>query len=161
MKEITLRVPDDMVEAMTLIAEKMMAAEGFGCDDDLLSLDEVDRCVKNAIESMQKDGGIKDPRDYAWIMMTMNSGKINDIEDYYTPLPFIEYLYNLGIKGVPKKTCLYDARSSLLNIESIDDWVFLDETDHAETIRRRNVGKRFIREFYKSKRSIAERTTEK
>ena len=157
MKEITLRVPDELAPELEALVKKMALV--MEVEEYLLTIEEQDQCVAEAILTLQREKVIRSPRDFAWIMMVMNQQVLEDFEGCFTALAFISYLKSLGIEGCPGKTSLYDNCSLVLN--DFPEWEFADDPIHSEVVRRRNVGKRFLNVYSKVKRSYAEGISEK
>ena len=158
MKEITLRVPEALAPELEALAKKLAQVMETEEEDVLLTIDEQDQCVAEAIRELQRDKVIRSPRDFAWIMTLMNQQVLDDFEVYYTAIAFIRYLQSLDIEGCPGKTSLYDNCSLVLN--NFPEWEFADEPNHDEVVRRRNVGKRFLSAYIRAKRCLSEGISE-
>jgi hypothetical protein len=89
----------------------------------------------------------------------MNEQVMDDFDEYYTPISFIDYLKMLKIEKVPGKSVLYDNCALVEN--TFPDWEFSDCPNSSETIRRRNVAKRFLNAFMRAKRGVSEGLSEK
>lgn len=159
MKEITLRVPDELAPELEALVKKLARVVENGVEEDvLLTIDEQDQCVAEAILMLQKDKVIRSPRDFAWVMMVMNQQVLNDFEVYFTAISFIDYLKSLNIENRPGKSSLYDNCALVMN--DFPEWEFADEPSHSEVVRRRNVGKRFLSAYIRAKRTISEGISE-
>lgn len=158
MKEITLRVPEALAPELEALAKKLAQVMEEVDEEDLLTIDEQDQCVAEAIRALQREKVIRSPRDFAWIMTVMNQQVLDDFEVYYTAIAFIRYLQSLDIEGCPGKTSLYENCSLVLN--DFPEWEFADEPSHEEVVRRRNVGKRFLSAYIRAKRCISEGISE-
>jgi hypothetical protein len=111
MKEITLRVPEELVSELEALAKKL-AILVAGTDEDL-SADDYDTSFREAILELIKDSVIRKPRDYAWIMAAVNDGVVNDAEPFVSPQDFIDYLNGLGIDNLPCRSTLSSAYASI------------------------------------------------
>ena len=89
MKEITLRVTDEMAVIIEQLVEHMADVEvmdtGECLDDDIRDL-----WFKQAIMELKKDKVIRRPRDYAWIMAAIDQDVMSDYESFISPQAFIE-----------------------------------------------------------------------
>lgn len=81
MKEITLRVPEELVPELEALAKKL-AILVAGTDEDL-SADDYDTSFREAILELIKDSVIRKPRDYAWIMAAINDGYVDGAEPFF------------------------------------------------------------------------------
>ena len=156
MKEITLRVPDELAPELEALVKKMALV--MEVEEYLLTIEEQDQCVAEAILTLQREKVIRSPRDFAWIMMVMNQQVLDDFEGCFTAIAFTRYLKTLGIEGCPGKSSLYSNCSLVLN--DFPEWEFADDPSHDEVVRRRNVGKRFLSAYIKAKRRISEGISE-
>ena len=110
MKEITLRVPDELAPELEALVKKMalvMEVEEYICDNDY------DKIFREAILELKEDHVIRKPRDYAWIMAAVNDGVVNDAEPFVSPQDFIDYLNGLGIDNLPCRSTLSSAYASI------------------------------------------------
>lgn len=158
MKEITLRVPEALAPELEALAKKLAQVMETEEEDVLLTIDEQDQCVAEAIRVLQRDKVIRSSRDFAWIMTLMNQQVLDDFEVYFTAISFIDYLKSLNVENRPGKSSLYDNCSLVLN--DFPEWEFADEPNHNEVVRRRNVGKRFLSAYIRAKRCISEGISE-
>ncbi len=157
--ELTLKVPQEVVPELKMLAEKLAGMVNGGKEENLLTLEEIDHCVAVAVNKLKEEKMIRSSRDYAWIMMVMNEQVLDDFEEYYTALSFIDYLEAIGIDDRPGKSTLYD--NCALVIGDFPKWVFSDEPAHGEATRRINVGKRFLNAYMRAKRALSEGFSEK
>ena len=97
MKEITLRVNDEMAQLVEQLVGHLEGVEMVCSMDSDVSEDDCAQCAKEAFESLLADGAIRRPRDYAWIMMAMNQGAIDDFETFRSHQDFIDYLKEIGL----------------------------------------------------------------
>ena len=120
---------------LTLLAvrELMLGKEIIAENKDL------DAKVYNALATLKKEGEIVYLYDFTWPMIAMNEDK--DLPSFDTPTSYLNYMKKIGIKNLPSRSTIskyYDrARGQFPNCT-------FDDADTTETIRRNNVGKRFI-----------------
>ena len=120
---------------LTLLAvrELMLGKENIAENKDL------DAKVYNALATLKKEGEIVHLYDFTWPMIAMNEDK--DLPSFDTPTSYLNYMKKVGIKNLPSRSTIskyYDrARGQFPNCT-------FDDADTTETIRRNNVGKRFI-----------------
>ena len=100
---------------------------------------DIDAKVYNALATLKKEGEIVYLYDFTWPMIAMNEDK--DLPSFDTPTSYLNYMKKVGIKNLPSRSTIskyYDrARGQFPNCT-------FDDADTTETIRRNNVGKRFI-----------------
>lgn len=100
---------------------------------------DIDAKVYNALATLKKEGEIVHLYDFTWPMIAMNEDK--DLPSFDTPTSYLNYMKKVGIKNLPSRSTIskyYDrARGQFPNCT-------FDDADTTETIRRNNVGKRFI-----------------
>ena len=120
--------------------------------DSDVSEDDCAQCAKEAFESLLADGAIRRPRDYAWIMMAMNQGAIDDFETFRSHQDFIDYLKEIGLQNVPSRTTLYSAENNTM--EEYPNWMFLDNPKTSEALRRTNLVKQFLSAYRRAKRAL-------
>ena len=106
--EITVKVPAEVVPEIRALAEKLAKIHVGGSDEVDLPLERLDWCMAQAINELIKDKVIRSSRDYAWILTVMNEQVMDDFDEYYTPISFIDYLKMLKIEKLPGKSVLYD-----------------------------------------------------
>ena len=157
--EITVKVPAEVAPEIRALAEKLAKIHVGGSDEVDLPLERLDWCMAQAINELIKDKVIRSSRDYAWILTAMNEQVMDDFEEYYTPISFIDYLKMLKIEKLPGKSVLYDNCALVEN--TFPDWDFSDCPNSSETVRRRNVAKRFLNAFMRAKRGVSEGFLEK
>lgn len=122
-------------QLLTLLAvrELMLGKENIAENKD------IDAKVYNALATLKKEGEIVHLYDFTWPMIAMNEDK--DLPSFDTPTSYLNYMKKVGIKKLPSRSTIskyYDrARGQFPNCT-------FDDADTTETIRRNNVGKRFI-----------------
>ena len=121
---------------LTLLAvrELMLGKENIAENKD------IDAKVYNALATLKKEGEIVHLYDFTWPMIAMNENK--DLPSFDTPTSYLNYMKKVGIKKLPSRSTIskyYDrARGQFPNCT-------FDDADTTETIRRNNVGRRFIK----------------
>ena len=152
MTEITLRVADNMLALIELLAHHLNDVEIINVCDGTLAETEIDQCFRMAIMEMKEEHVIRRPRDYAWIMTSIEQHAISDLKAFESPQSFINYLRRLGIPRLPNRSTLSRAYNNVIGI--YPDWTFLDEQDYNEVLRRKLVVVRFKSAFLKYKQAF-------
>ena len=150
MKEITLRVPDDMAQLIELWAERIPEMEIVSRQDSTeYGLDEMNRRMACALSTLLANKAIRFSYDYTWIMVAINDGAINGLGGFRSPQRFMDYLKELGVEHVPSRTTL----STYFNkvIGSYPNWEFIDTQDPQEILRRKNIINQLISALNKAK----------
>ena len=120
MKEITLRIPDDMVTLVEQLVTHMPEVE-LVCN---------------------KDCPIRNPFDYTWIMVAINDGVVPDLTAFSSPKKFLDYLSLVGVKNVPCRSTISAWNCKVVG--KFPDWVFTDTDGRTEKLRRINVVRQFL-----------------
>ena len=110
-----------------------------------------DQCMLYAIQTLRANHVFRFGYDYTWVMMAINEGLVDDYDGFRSPQAFLDYLYEIGIEGLPTRFTLFRAYSKTL--DSYPNWTFLDMDDASESLRRINVVKQFLSAFGKAKRA--------
>ena len=150
MKEITLRVPDDMAQMIEFWVERIPEMEIVSRQDSTeYGLDEMNRRMACALSTLLANGAIRFNYDYTWIMVAINDGAINGLGGFRSPQRFMDYLKELGVEHVPSRTTL----STYFNkvIGSYPNWEFIDTQDPQEILRRKNIINQLISALNKAK----------
>jgi len=150
MKEITLRMSDEMAVIIEQLVEHMPDVEVMAtgeCDD---SIEFCDQCLLSALVTLRENKVIVHPYDFTWILAAINQYAVDGIEGFRSSNAFVKYLKVLGVKDVPCR----DTISS--NINKVEDvypmWTFSDTDEPCEVRRRRNVAIQFVAAYNKAKR---------
>ena len=149
MKEITLRVTDDMAQLVEQWAElipNMEVVDTDNCLDD----DNRDLCFRMAIMELRKDNVIRKARDFAWIMAALDQELMEEYEGFYSSQAFIDYMASLGIDSLPDRSTLYRAYKKIDG--DYPNWTFMDNIDDKEVSRRKAIVVRFKSAFLRAKR---------
>lgn len=150
MKEITLRVSDEMAVIIEQLVEHMADVEVMDtgeCDD---SIEFCDQCLLNALTTLRVNKVIVHPYDFTWIMAAINQYAVDGIEGFRSSNAFVKYLKVLGVEDVP---CRDTISSNINKVEDVyPEWTFSDTDEPYEVIRRRNVAIQFVAAYNKAKR---------
>ena len=143
MKDITFRVPDDMVPLLEEWAKHIPEME-IVCfrESKEYELDEMNRRMAIALKTLKQNGAIRYGYDYTWIMAAIGNGAVEGLGGFKSPQSFMDYLANLGIDHVPSRTTLSTWYGKVLGI--YPDWEFVDTQDPQEIMRRKNVVRQLI-----------------
>lgn len=152
MKQITLKGPDDVLGLIEQMAHHMNGVEIVNVFDDAMTETETDECFRKAITELKEEHVLRKPRDYAWIMTSIEQQVISDLKAFESPQSFIDYLRRLGITHLPNRSTLSRAYNTITG--KFPEWTFLDEPDLGEVLRRKTVVVRFMSAFLKYKRAI-------
>lgn len=120
-------------------------------DSDMCEGDSA-KCAKAAFDILLSDGAIRRPRDYAWIMIAMNQGAIDDFEPFRSHQDYIDYLKEIGLQDVPSRTTIYNAESKTM--DEYPNWTFLDNPTASEALRRTNLVRQFLGTYRRAKRAL-------
>ena len=150
MKEITLRVPDTMARMIEDWTNYVPEMELVRMVDNMMSEDVRDLCTRCALDELIDEKAIRRPRDYAWIMLAMNQGVIDDFDGFCSHQDYIDYLKEIGIGTAPSRTTLFNIENNTLG--DYPEWTFLDEPSPNESLRRKNLVKLFLSAYRRAKR---------
>ena len=159
MKQVLLSIEDDAYEKVMGMLSLCPSVKVESVDDYIVTEEKRDLCAKTAFNTLLENNVIRRPRDYAWIMMAMNEGVIDDFKCEMSLQGFIDYLKELGFKGLPCRTSLYNAYAKTL--KSFPEWKFVDVDDAGEILRRKNVVVQFMSAYGVAKRGIMNRMLNK
>ena len=152
MKEITLRVNDEMAAVIVQLVKHLEGVEMVCSMDSSMNDDDRALCVRQAFDSLLADHAIRRPRDYAWIMMAANQGALDDFSAFCSHQDYIDYLKTIGLMEVPSRTTLYNAEN--MTLDEYPNWQFMDEPTASETLRRTNLVKLFLSAYRRAKRAL-------
>lgn len=111
--------------------------------------DLVDLCVVEAFRELREDKVFKLPGDYAYIMIAANEEAIKDMRFFYSPKEYLDYMRQLEISKIPGRTTIYDAIARTQG--RFPDWTFTDHPSETESLRRKNVVRRFMSAYMRAK----------
>lgn len=120
--------------------------------NETLTETETDQCFRKAIFEMKGEHVLRKPRDYAWIMTSIEQHVISELKAFESPQSFIDYLRRLGISDLPNRSTLSRAYNNIMG--KYPEWTFLDEPDCNELMRRKTVVVRFKSAFLRYKRAF-------
>jgi Arc/MetJ-type ribon-helix-helix transcriptional regulator len=142
MKEISIRVPDDMAALIEQWAERIPEMELVKVDESaLLSNGSMAERIRYAIVELRTERLLRRKFDYAWLKVAMDS--TDDLPSFESAQRYLDYLCDeLRLDGLPCESSISKmmdtARGPLFN------WTFSDTNDEIETTRRNNIVKRFF-----------------
>ena len=142
MKEINIRVPDDMAALIEQWAERIPEMELVKVDESaLLSNGSMAERIRYAIVELRTERLLRRKFDYAWLKVAMDS--TDDLPSFESAQRYLDYLCDeLRLDGLPCESSISKmmdtARGPLFN------WTFSDTNDEIETTRRNNIVKRFF-----------------
>lgn len=150
MKEITIRVPDDMAQLLVEWVKHIPEME-IVCREESTDygLGDMDRRMALALEVLKQNKTIRYLYDYTWIMVAIGDGVINGLGGFRSPQSFMDYLGSLGVERIPSRTTLSTFNNNVLG--TYPDWEFTDTDDPLEILRRKNVVRQLISALNKTK----------
>ena len=159
MKEITIRVPDDMAQLLVEWVKHIPEME-IVCREESTDygLGDMDRRMALALEVLKQNKTIRYLYDYTWIMVAIGDGVINGLGGFRSPQSFMDYLGSLGVERIPSRTTLSTFNNNVLG--TYPDWEFTDTDDPLEILRRKNVVRQLISALNKLKNQATEQKAE-
>ena len=150
MKEITIRVPDDMAQLLVEWVKHIPEME-IVCREESTDygLGDMDRRMALALEVLKQNHTIRHLYDYTWITVAIGDGVINELGGFRSPQSFMDYLSSLGVERIPSRTTLSTFNNNVLG--TYPDWEFTDTDDPQEILRRKNVVRQLISALNKTK----------
>ena len=158
MKEITLRVPEEVAPHIEALAKRMPEVEIERTVEIQDANSIYDLAFRSAIDELRHLKVLKQPRDFAWIMMGIEQDLENDLCSFTSTRSFIAYMSIIGVWGLPSNTTLYNATKLVTGV--YPEWIFLDDVDVSEERRRKEVFQLFLVAFRKARRRISEHINE-
>ncbi len=108
--------------------------------------DYIREVIGNVIRQLWDENELKRMYDYTWVMIIMNENE--ELPTFDTPTSFVEYLSKYkGKIRVPARSTISRYYSTTKGHNP--NWTF-DDADDQETIRRNNIGKRFLKLFLRA-----------
>ena len=159
MKEITIRVPDDMAQLLVEWVKHIPEME-IVCREESTDygLGDMDRRMALALEVLKQNKTIRYLYDYTWIMVAIGDGVINGLGGFRSPQSFMDYLGSLGVERIPSRTTLSTFNNYVFG--AYPDWEFTDTDDPQEILRRENVVRQLISALNKLKNQATEQKAE-
>ena len=159
MKEITFRVPDEMVslleEWVKHIPEMEIVNQRESQD---YGLGDMDRQMALALKTLRQNNTIRRRYDYTWIMVAIGDGAIKGLGGFKSPQSFMDYLSSLGVERIPSRTTLSTFYNKVVG--KYPHWEFTDTDDPHEIMRRKNVVRQLISALNKAKSQAPEQKAE-
>ena len=159
MRQIILEVEDSAYEPVVAMLKLCNGVKIVSVQECVDVIDNRDACMRYAINTLRHNKVFRYSFDYAWIMMAMNEGVIDDFQCEMSQQGFIDYLKELGFKGLPCRTSLYNVYTKTL--KSFPEWKFVDVDDAGEILRRKNVVVQFMSAYGMAKRGIVNKMLNK
>ena len=159
MKQIVLEIEDSAFESFMGMIALCPSVKVVGESSVAEVTSQRDQCMVYAIQTLRANHVFRFGYDYTWGMMAINEGLVDDYDGFRSPQAFLDYLYEIGIEGLPTRFTLFRAYSKTL--DSYPNWTFLDMDDASESLRRINVVKQFLSAFGKAKRADCNKSCNK
>ena len=143
MKEITFRVPNEMVPLLEEWAKHIPEMEVVSLKESgEYELDEINRRMALAVKMLKQNGAMRYGYDYTWIMAAIGDGVVEGLGGFKSPQSFMDYLTSIGVEHVPSRTTLSTWYGKVLG--TYPNWEFIDTQDPHEILRRKNVVRQLI-----------------
>lgn len=97
--------------------------------------------IVHALTVMKEEGILRRQYDYAFVMEVMN--ETESLPSFNSAKSFIDYLEKLGWSDLPSESSASKLTRRHAYWGNFPDWSF-DDCDSEETLRRVNLGKRFL-----------------
>lgn len=152
MKQIVLEIEDSAYESFMGMIALCPSVKVVGESSVAEVTSQRDQCMLYAIQTLRANHAFRFGYDYTWVMMAINEGLVDDYDGFRSPQAFLDYLYEIGIEGLPSRLTLSLAYSKTFN--HFPDWTFTDMDNPSEILRRKNVVKQFLSAFGTAKRGI-------
>ena len=141
MKQIIINVADERVplyrELVTQLGDKIASEKQV--DDEHVDVFERARL---ALRILNEEGVIKRKGDYAYIYKLIDKGHVKGLGKFESTKSFLLFLKEMGVKDLPGCTTIDEAYKKIDG--RFPNWKFTDTDDPGRTIRRINVGNRFL-----------------
>ena len=95
-----------------------------------------------ALRILNEEGVIKRKGDYAYIYKLIDKGHVKGLGKFESTKSFLLFLKEMGVKDLPGCTTIDEAYKKIDG--RFPNWKFTDTDDPGRTIRRINVGNRFL-----------------
>ncbi len=143
MKEITFRVPGEMVHLLEEWAKHIPEMEVVSLKESgKYEFDEINRRMTLAVKMLKQNGAMRYGYDYTWIMAAIGDGVVEGLGGFKSPQSFMDYLTSIGVEHVPSRTTLSTWYGKVLG--TYPNWEFIDTQDPHEIMRRKNVVRQLI-----------------
>ena len=159
MKEITFRVPDELVPLLEEWAKHIPEMEIIGQKESQdYGLGDMDCRMALALEVLRQNNTIRHLYDYTWIMVAIGDGAVEGMGGFKSPQSFMDYLSSLGVVRIPSRTTLSTFNNNVYG--NYPNWEFTDTEDPQEILRRKNVVRQLISALNKAKKQVTEQKAE-
>ena len=145
MKELLLRVPNEMVSLFKNLAAYMPEVEIEEVSEELSGNsipDDTDQRMAMALDAIRHNGAIRYLYDYTWIMVAAGNHAIPSLGAFSSVQSFIDFLCSHGVKHLPSRSAISDWNNKVVG--TYPRWTFTDTEDVLEIQRRKNVVRQFI-----------------
>ena len=96
MKNITFRVPDDMVPLLEEWVKHIPEMEVVSLIESTeYGLDDMNLRMALALKTLKQNGAIRHGYDYTWIMVGIGDGAVKGLGGFKSPQRFMDYLKSL------------------------------------------------------------------
>ena len=140
----------DRLLTLLAVREAMLAKQASGPaekreadPEEMFSDDE--RIIK-AVNILKVEGVLKHMYDYTFVMQLMN--ETEGLPHYDTPQSFLKHFAQLGIAPLPDVSSINRIFSKMVG--KFPNWTFVGK-DKTETVRRNNVGRRYLNAYKNEK----------
>lgn len=159
MKEITFRVPDELVPLLEEWAKHIPEMEIIGQKESQdYGLGDMDCRMALALEVLRQNNTIRHLYDYTWIMVAIGDGVVEGLGGFRSPQSFMDYLCSLGVERIPSRTTLSTFNNNVYGC--YPNWEFTDTDDPQEILRRKNVVRQLISALNRVKNKATEQNPE-
>ena len=152
MKQIVLEIEYSAYESFMGMIALCPSVKVVGESGITEVMNDRDQCMLYAIQTLRANHAFRFGYDYTWVMMAINEGLLDDYDSFRSPRAFLDYLYEIGIEGLPSRLTLSLAYSKTFG--HFPDWTFNDTEKPSEFLRRKNVVKQFLSAYGVAKRGI-------
>ena len=141
MKDITLRVPDDMAGLVEMWAERIPEMEILSiCEAGTPCYGNMAERLSYAINQLREENLLPNLYDFAWLKVAMDS--LDDFPNFKSAQSYLDYLYiEVRVKELPSESSISKKMNTPCG--KIFEWTFSDTNDKEEITRRNNIVKRF------------------
>lgn len=143
MKELIIRVPDDMAHLIEEWAKHIPEMVLVSREEaEPIELGDIDLRMNMALQTLKQRGVIRYVYDYTWIMLAISEGAVRGMNGFRSPQSFIDYLKRLGVERIPSRSTLSEWNNKVIGV--YPRWEFTDTVDNQEICRRKSVVKQLI-----------------
>ena len=141
MRQLTINVCEEDSEFFKELVKRFggQIASEKQVDDEHVDVFERARL---ALRILNEEGVIKRKGDYAYIYKLIDKGHVKGLGKFDSTKSFLLFLKEMGVKDLPGCTTIDEAYKKIDG--RFPNWKFTDTDDPGRTIRRINVGNRFL-----------------